>query len=71
MLFTDKAKPAKRQGRKATGPRFLREVIIDSSLVLTTAGLQIMLPLWTITGEDHGKAQHKGIDGYAGDGDTA
>ncbi len=27
---TDKAKPAERRGRKATGPRFLREVKDDS-----------------------------------------
>ncbi len=40
MGITDKAKPAERQGRKATGPRFLREATDDSPKDPKIAGLQ-------------------------------
>jgi hypothetical protein len=40
-LTEDKAKPAKRQGRKATGPRLLREAMDDTSKDPKIAGLPI------------------------------
>ena len=39
-ITNDKAKPAERRGRKATGPRFLREAKEDSPKDLKTAGLR-------------------------------
>ncbi len=41
MDSNDKAKPAERQGRKATGPRFLREATDDSPKDPKIAGLPI------------------------------
>jgi len=39
VVIFDKAKPAERRGRKATGPRFLREAINDSPKDSKIAGL--------------------------------
>jgi hypothetical protein len=36
---SDKAKPAERRGRKATGPRFLRDGACDATKDPKTAGL--------------------------------
>jgi len=41
----DKAKPAERRGRKATGPRFLREAMDDSPKDPKTAELPPILEL--------------------------
>ena len=40
-LPEDKAKPAKRQGRKATGPRFLRDDACDATKDPKIAGLPV------------------------------
>jgi len=42
-LVDNKAKPVERRGRKATGPRFLREVMDDSPKDPKIAGLPTLL----------------------------
>jgi hypothetical protein len=39
----DKSKPAKRQGRKATGPRFLRDAYNDATKDPKIAGLPLVM----------------------------
>ncbi len=44
-MADDKSKPAKRQGRKATGPRFLRDASNDATKDPKTAGLPSLVTL--------------------------
>ena len=39
--YNDKANPVERRGRKATGPRFLRDAYRDAAKDIKTAGLSL------------------------------